>query len=147
MVLFLGIGPFCLVVIDTSTVEQCVVAINISVSHSLITCLLSRCPEIGDTVIKDLVWISEHNRTNKRLKCICASFVDVLEISSLFPLVWTGAAKCPLCPYRKYRLVRTMGRSSGKGKLLLLLNPWFFPLLFAILYVRGWPPNTGFCKL
>lgn len=86
MVVFLVISPFCLVIIDTSTYEQCAVAINISVSHSLITCLLSRCPEIGDTVIKGLFWTSEHNRKNKCLKCIHASFEDI-EISSLFPLV------------------------------------------------------------
>lgn len=54
MMVFLVIYPFCLVIIDTFAYEQCVVAINISVSHSLITCLLSRCPEIGGTVIKGL---------------------------------------------------------------------------------------------
>lgn len=87
MMVFLVIYPFCLVIIDTSAYEQCVVAINISVSHSLITCLLSRCPEIGGTVIKGLFWISEHNRTNKCLKCIYASLEDIQEISNLRPLV------------------------------------------------------------
>lgn len=84
VVVFLVICPFCLVIIDTSTFEHCAVAINISISHSPITCLLYMCPEIGDTVIKGLFWTSEYNRTNKCLKCIHASFEDI-EISSLFP--------------------------------------------------------------
>lgn len=122
---FLVICPFCLVIIDTSPSEQCAVAINISVSHSLITFLLYRCPEIGDTVIKNLFWTSEHNRTNKCLKCIHASFEDI-EISSLFPLVWTQTNTCCLCPYMRNRSGCNTGWLSGKGKLLLLLKSFFF---------------------
>lgn len=147
-VVFLVICPFCLVIIDTSTYEHCAVAINISVSHSLITCLLYRCPEIGDTVIKSLFWTSEYNRTNKCLKCICASF-EAIEISSLFPLVWTQTNTCCLCPYMRNRSACNTAWLSGKAKLLLSLKPFFFWCLMAaaILCIPGRPLSKGFCQL
>lgn len=118
--------PFCLVIIDTPTYKQCVVAINISVFHSLISCLLFRCPEIGDTVIKDLFWISKHNRMNKCLKYIlkCASFEGVQEISS--PFLWYKLRRTRgiYVPFIKYRPVCGIGWSSSKDKLLLLLKPF-----------------------
>lgn len=103
--------PFCLVIIDTPTYKQRVVAINISVFHSLIACLLFRYPEIGDTVIKDLFWVSKHNRMNKCLKYILksASFKEVQEIRSPFLWYKLRQTRVIYVPIMKYRPVCSIG--------------------------------------